>query len=74
MHVRTEYSIADSVVRVPQLIRAARRARMPAVAVTDRSNLFAMVKFYKAAIAQGIKPIIGADVWIETAANRSGQS
>ena len=74
LHVRTEYSISDSIVRVPQLIRAARRARMPAVAVTDRSNLFAMVKFYKAAIAQGIKPIVGADVWIEAAANRTGQS
>ena len=73
LHVRTEYSIADSVVRVPQLIRAVRRARMPAVAVTDRSNLFAMVRFYKAAIAQGIKPIIGADVWIEAAGARRGR-
>ena len=74
LHVRTEYSIADSVVRVPELIRAARRARMPAVAVTDRSNLFAMVKFYKAAIAQGVKPIIGADLWVEAIGARSGRA
>ena len=74
LHVRTEYSIADSVVRVPELIRAARRARMPAVAVTDRSNLFAMVKFYKAAIAQGVKPIIGADLWVEAIGTRSGRA
>jgi len=74
LHVRTEFSIADSVVRVPELIRAARRAQMPAVAITDRSNLFAMVKFYKAAIAQGVKPIIGANLWIEAPGARSGQA
>ena len=74
LHVRTEFSIADSVVRVPELIRAARRAQMPAVAITDRSNLFAMVKFYKAAIAQGVKPINGANLWIEAPGARSGQA
>src|SRR5690606_17075163 len=37
----------------------------PAVAVTDRSNLFAMVKFYKAAESAGVKPIVGADLWLE---------
>ncbi len=37
---------------------------MPACAVTDQSNLFAMVKFYRAAISSGIKPIIGVDVWL----------
>ncbi len=38
---------------------------MPAVAVTDLSNVFSVVKFYKAAMAAGIKPILGSDVWIE---------
>ncbi len=38
---------------------------MPAVAVTDQSNLFAMVKFYRAAIAAGVKPIIGVDLWVQ---------
>ena len=37
---------------------------MPALAITDRCNLFALVKFYRAAMAAGVKPIAGADVWI----------
>lgn len=37
---------------------------MPAVALTDQGNLFAMVKFYRAAMAAGVKPIIGVDVWL----------
>jgi DNA polymerase-3 subunit alpha len=45
LRVRTEYSLIDSVVRVPELMAAVARHGMPAVALTDRSNLFAMVKF-----------------------------
>lgn len=41
---------------------------MPAVAVTDQGNLFGLVKFYKAAMAGGVKPIAGADVWIDNPA------
>lgn len=37
---------------------------MPAAAITEQSNLFSLVKFYKAAQGAGIKPIAGADVWI----------
>ena len=42
-------------------------AGMPAVALTDQSNLFAMVKFYKAAQGAGIKPIVGVDAWMREA-------
>lgn len=62
LHVHSEYSIVDSVVRIPELLAATREAGMPAVALTDQGNLFAMVTFYRAALAAGIKPIIGADV------------
>ena len=44
---------------------------MPAVAVTDLANLFAMVKFYRAAVSAGIKPIIGADIWLENPADHN---
>ena len=64
LHVRSEFSLVDSVVRVPQLVAAAVDADMPAIAVTDHCNLFAVVKFYKAALAAGVKPIIGADVLV----------
>lgn len=64
LHLHTEYSLVDGIVRIKPLVSAAKAAGMSAVAVTDHCNLFGMVKFYKAAIAAGVKPIIGADVLI----------
>ena len=64
LHVHSEYSLVDGIVRIQPLVKAARAAGMPAVAVTDQCNLFAMVKFYKAAIAAGVKPICGVDAWV----------
>jgi DNA polymerase-3 subunit alpha len=64
LHVHTDYSLVDSCIRVKELVRAVAAAGMPAVAVTDQSNLFAMVKFYRAAEQAGVKPIIGADLWL----------
>ena len=64
LHVHSEYSLTDSTIRVGDLVDACARAGMPAVALTDQSNLFALVKFYKAAEAAGIKPIAGCDVWV----------
>jgi DNA polymerase-3 subunit alpha len=62
LRVHTEYSLIDSVVRVPELMAAVAAAGMPAVALSDQSNLFAMVKFYRAALEQGVQPIIGVDL------------
>ncbi len=64
LHVHSEYSLADGLVRLDELVAACREKGMPAVAVTDLANLFGMVKFYKEAVAAGIKPIIGADVFV----------
>ncbi|MDZ7805135.1 DNA polymerase III subunit alpha [Thiohalophilus sp.] len=64
LHLHTEFSLVDGLVRIKPLVRAAAEAGMPAVAMTDQCNLFGMVKFYKAAIAAGIKPIIGVDAWL----------
>jgi DNA polymerase-3 subunit alpha len=64
LRVHTEYSLADSVVTVPALVNAVRDARMPAVGMTDDCNVFALVKFYRAAVARGIQPIVGADIWV----------
>ena len=65
LHLHTEYSLVDGIVRVEPLVEAAAEAGMPAVAVTDQCNLFAMVKFYRAAQARGIKPIIGVELWVQ---------
>jgi DNA polymerase-3 subunit alpha len=64
LSLHTEYSLVDSVIRIPALMTAVRAAGMPAVALTDQCNLFALVKFYRSAITQGIKPLIGADMLV----------
>jgi len=64
LRLHTEYSLLDGIVRVPELMAAVAAAAMPAVALTDQSNLFAMVKFYKEAQGAGVKPLIGVDAWI----------
>ncbi len=64
LHVHTEYSLVDSTVRIPALMAKAAADGMPAVAMTDRNNLFGLVKFYRRAIDRGVKPIIGADLRI----------
>jgi DNA polymerase III subunit alpha len=74
LRLHTEYSLVDSVVRVPELMDAVAAGGMPAVALSDESNLFAMVKFYKAAIAQGIKPLIGVDLWLAEPVEREAPS
>ncbi|MFT7228651.1 MAG: DNA polymerase-3 subunit alpha [Methylophilaceae bacterium] len=67
IHLRchSEYSIVDGIVRIKDYVNAAQADAMPALALTDLSNLFGAVKFYKAARKQGIKAVLGADVWLE---------
>ena len=74
LRLHTEYSLLDGIVRVPELMNAVAGAGMPAVALTDQSNLFAMVKFYKEAQSAGIKPLIGVDVWVREGGERTPPS
>ena len=74
LRLHTEYSLVDSIVRVPELIAATASAGMPAVALTDQSNLFALVKFYKEALGAGIKPIVGVDLLIAEPGERKPPS
>ncbi|MGC1524298.1 MAG: DNA polymerase III subunit alpha [Steroidobacteraceae bacterium] len=71
LRLHTEYSLVDGIVRVPELMAAVAAAGMPAVALTDQSNLFAMVKFYKEAQSAGVKPLIGVDAWIRELGERA---
>jgi DNA polymerase-3 subunit alpha len=70
LRLHTEFSLVDSVVRVPELIAATAAAGMPAVAVTDQNNLFAMVKFYREALKGGVKPIVGVDLLVREEGER----
>ncbi len=64
LRVHTEYSLVDGVVRIKPLMKTLSDENIPAVALTDQSNLFAMVKFTRATLAAGIKPIIGVDALV----------
>jgi len=70
LRVHSEYSVSDSIVRIDALVDAALADQQPAIAITDLANLFAWVKFYRAARAKGIQPICGADLWISNDADR----
>ena len=62
LRVHSEYSIADGLVRLPDLARCTSELSMPAVALTDRSNLYGLMKFHRACTDRGIKPIAGLDL------------
>ncbi|HTX24993.1 MAG TPA: DNA polymerase III subunit alpha [Steroidobacteraceae bacterium] len=74
LRLHTEYSLVDSVVRVPELMDAVAGAQMPAVALTDETNLFAMVKFYRAALERGVKPLVGVDLHVAESGERAQSS
>src|SRR5690554_1197425 len=65
LRVHSEFSLNDSTVRIKELIGRTAEFGMPAIALTDQSNMYALVKFYTGCLKAGIKPILGADLWIE---------
>lgn len=65
LHVHSEYSLADGMVRLQPLAEMCAQNAAPAVALTDLANVHGMVKFYRACLRAGVKPLIGCDVWVE---------
>ena len=72
LRIHSEYSMVDSTIRLSQLIKQAKEFGLPALAITDELNLFALVKFFKAAESAGIKPIVGADCWLRANTGEAG--
>jgi len=70
LRLHTEYSVVDGIARVKDAVAAAAADGMPALAITDLSNVFGAIKFFEAARAKGVQPIIGCDVWITNERNR----
>jgi DNA polymerase-3 subunit alpha len=66
LHVHSEYSLLDGACRVKELVKRAKELGMPAVALTDHGTLGGTVKFYRAAREEGIKPIIGLELYVAT--------
>src|ERR1700760_1486504 len=74
LRLHTEYSLIDSEVRITALVGAVAAAGLSAVGVSAQNNLFAMVKFYRAALAKGVKPIIGVDLLVRESGERQQPS
>ncbi len=70
LRLHSEYSIADGIVRIGEAVAAAKADSMPALALTDLSNVFGLVKFYKETRGAGIKPIVGCDAFVTNDAVR----
>ena len=68
LHVHSEYSLLDGAIRIKDLVSKTKELGMNAVALTDHGVMYGAVEFYKEAIKNGIKPIIGSEVYM---ANRS---
>ena len=64
LRVHSEFSLVDGIVKIKALVKRLADFNMPAVAITEQSNLFSLVKFYRATLGQGIKGIVGADVHV----------
>ncbi|MEO0091187.1 MAG: DNA polymerase III subunit alpha [candidate division WOR-3 bacterium] len=64
LHNHTEYSLLDGAIKVSKLVNQAAKYKMPALAITDHGNLFGAIEFYKLCYANGINPIIGAEVYV----------
>jgi DNA polymerase-3 subunit alpha len=74
LRMHSEYSVSDGIVRLEEAVQRAAADGMPALALTDLANLFGLVKFYGAARLAGVKPIVGADCWVQSAADRDKAS
>ncbi|SNC61672.1 DNA polymerase III subunit alpha [Polynucleobacter victoriensis] len=70
LRLHSEYSIVDGAVRIDDAISAAVSDQMGALALTDLGNVFGLVKFYQSARKEGLKPIVGSDVWISNPEDR----
>src|SRR5579859_2593462 len=64
LHCHTDYSLLDGACDIDQLMKITVEQKMPAVAMTDHGNLFGAVKFYNAAKAHGVHPVIGCEVYV----------
>ena len=64
LHVHTEYSLLDGASRIQELIAAVKEEGMTSIAITDHGAMYGVIDFYKEAMAQGVKPIIGCEVYV----------
>lgn len=66
LHVHTEYSLLDGSSKIKEIVHQAKELGMDSLAITDHGVMYGVIDFYKAAKAEGIKPIIGCEVYVTT--------
>ena len=71
LHLHTEYSLLDGEIKIEDLVKRAKELNMKSVAITDHGNMFGAVNFYKALKKEGIKPIIGSEIYISKGDHKS---
>ena len=74
LRLHSEFSVTDGITRIGDAVKRAALERMPALGLSDLMNLFGMVKFYKACLGKGVKPIVAVDAWLENPADRDQPS
>ncbi|MCX6908392.1 MAG: DNA polymerase III subunit alpha, partial [Verrucomicrobia bacterium] len=74
LHQHTEFSLLDSACGVEAVAHRAHELHMPAVAITDHGNMFGVIEFYKAAEKNGVKPIIGCELYVAPSSRHDKQA
>src|SRR5581483_5813625 len=64
LHLHSQFSLLESTIRIDPLMSRLKELQMPAVALTDKGNLFGAISFYQSALSHGLKPILGCEIWV----------
>ena len=64
LHVHTEYSLLDGLSKINEIVAQAKKLGMDSLAITDHGVMYGVIDFYRAALKEGIKPIIGCEVYV----------
>ena len=64
LHTHSHYSVLDGMIKIPELIKTAKELQFPAIALTEHGNMFSAIEFYKTAVKEGVKPILGMEAYL----------
>ena len=74
LRLHTEFSVVDGTNRIDEIVKAAAADQQPALAITDLNNLYGAIKFYKETRGKGVKPLVGAEIFLESLTQDAAQT